>query len=91
MVMRGSPDTGSMIRISCGGRWVRPRLRKRGAKSVIRTAPPWRSVSTVETMAVLRRYSDWMDTMPSSTTSEKPFSSSPATSRLNTGSLSKRG
>ena len=55
------------------------KLRKRGAKSVMRTAPPWRSVSTVETMAVLRRYSDWLATMPSSTTSEKPFSSSPAT------------
>ena len=31
---------------------------KRGAKSVIRTAPPRRSVSTVDTIAVLRRYSD---------------------------------
>ena len=41
MVMRGRPATGSMMRISCGGRSMRSKLRKRGAKSVMRT---WRAV-----------------------------------------------
>ena len=48
-----------------------------GAKSVMRTAPPLRSVRTVDTTAVLRRYSDWKSAMSSRTTSENPFSSSP--------------
>ena len=91
MVMRGSPDTGSMMRTSCGGRNMRPNCRNRGAKSVMRTEPPFASVSTVETIAVLRKYSDSESTMLSSTTSEKPFSSSPESRRQNTGSASKRG
>ena len=52
---------------------------------------PCRSVSSVATIAVLRRYSDWMSTMSSSTTSVKPLSSPPASSRGNSGSPSKRG
>ncbi len=89
--MRGRPETGSMMRINCGGRKVRPYCSKRGAKSVMRTDAPWVSVSMVETSAVLRTYSDCADTSPSSRTSVKPFSSSPASRRQNTGSLSKRG
>ncbi len=54
MVMRGMPAIGSMMRISCGGRKVRPKFAKRGAKSVMRTMPPLLSVSSVTTMAVLR-------------------------------------
>ena len=50
-----------------------------------------RSVSTVETIAVLRRYSDWKSAMSSSTTSENPFSSSPGNRRQKIGSPSKRG
>ena len=64
MVMRGRPAIGSMMRISCGGRNVRPNCSKRGAKSVMRTAPPLRSVSTVVTIAVLRTYSDCDDDEP---------------------------
>ena len=37
MAMRGSPASGSMMRISCGGRNTRSKLRNRGAKSVILT------------------------------------------------------
>jgi hypothetical protein len=58
MVMRGKPATGSMIRNSCGGLNTRPYCRKRGMKSVIRTLPPFLSVSSVLTIAVLRTYSD---------------------------------
>ena len=54
MVMRGMPAIGSMMRTSCGGRKVRPKFWKRGAKSVMRTAPPSLSISSVTTMAVLR-------------------------------------
>ena len=91
MVMRGRPDSGSMMRINCGGRNIRPNRGNRGAKSVIRTAPPRASVNTVDTTAVLRRYSDCWSTIWSSTTSENPFSSSPAIKRQKIGSLSKRG
>ena len=52
--MRGAPAIGSMMRMSCGGRWVRPFSSKRGAKSVMRTAPPLLSISSVTTIAVLR-------------------------------------
>ncbi len=89
--MRGRPAIGSMMRNSCGGRNTRPNWRKRGAKSVIFTLPPLRSVSTVETIAVLRTYSDWNSAMSSSTTSENPFSSFPDTSRQKIGSPSNRG
>ena len=54
MVMRGSPAIGSMMRMSCGGRNIRSKLRKRGAKSVILTEAFWLLVRTVETTAVLR-------------------------------------
>ena len=74
MVMRGRPAIGSMIRISCGGRYVRPNCSKRGAKSVMRTEAPLRSVSTVVTSGVLRTYSECDATKPSSTTSVNPFS-----------------
>jgi hypothetical protein len=57
----------------------------------MRIAPPSLSVRTVVTIAVLRTYSECADTKPSSTTSVKPFSSSPLTRRQNTGSPSKRG
>ena len=59
--------------------------------AVIRTEAPCASVSTVLTIAVLRTYSECEDTMPSSTTSVNPFSSSPDSSLQNTGSPSKRG
>ena len=74
MVMRGRPAIGSTMRISCGGRNVRPNCSKRGAKSVMRTEAPLRSVSTVVTSGVLRTYSECDATSPSSTTSVKPFS-----------------
>ena len=54
MAMRGRPATGSMMRISCGGRSMRSKLRRRGAKSVIRTWAPSSAVSRVITVAVLR-------------------------------------
>jgi hypothetical protein len=52
---------------------------------------PHRAAVSVETIAVLRRYSDWKSTMSSSTTSVKPFSSAPASSRQKIGSPSKFG
>ena len=85
MVMRGRPAIGSMIRMSCGGRKMRSYSRNRGAKSVIRTDAPLSSVRTVETTAVLRTYSEEKSTMPSSTTSQKPFSSPPANRREKIG------
>ena len=54
MVMRGRPASGSIMRISCGGRNMRPNWRKRGAKSVILIEPSFLSVKMVDTTAVLR-------------------------------------
>jgi hypothetical protein len=83
--MRGSPESGSMMRMSCGGRNTRPNcaIARRKVDDPHGAAMP--SVSTVETMAVLRRYSDWKSTMWSSFTSVKPFSSSPLSSGRRSG------
>jgi hypothetical protein len=91
MVMRGSPATGVIRRISCGGRKIRSKRGKRGAKSVMRTRPPWRSSSSVSRMAVLRAYPDFASTRSATTTSQNPFSSSPASRRQNTGLKSNAG
>jgi hypothetical protein len=48
------PATGSSRRTSMGGRNMRPKRRKRGAKSTMRTVPPVPSI-TVSRMAVLCR------------------------------------
>ncbi len=54
MRTRGRPR-GSSLRTSINGRNIRPRITKRGAKSVIRTPLPWRSHNVVSSTAVLRR------------------------------------
>src|SRR5271168_3600984 len=64
---------------------------KRGAKSVMRTRPPCLSSNSVSTIAVFWAYAELTRARSAKTTSEKPFSSSPLTSRLKTGLESKRG
>src|SRR5215831_16964175 len=89
--MRGSPAAGSTRRKIWGGLKTRSKRLKRGMKSVMRTALPAPSRMVVCTIAVLRKYSLSDATAASSTTSQKPFSTSPASSRDRTGSESKRG
>src|SRR5262249_45596496 len=89
--MRGRTAAGSTRRKIWGGLKTRSKRLKRGMKSVMRTALPAPSRIVVCTIAVLRKYSLSEPTAPSSTTSLKPFSTSPARSRDRTGSESKRG
>jgi len=53
--MRGVPATGSTSRMIINGRYIRPELQNRGAKSVILTWFPAASVRKVSRIAVLRR------------------------------------
>src|SRR5262249_2886487 len=57
----------------------------------MRTTPPLLSIRSVETIAVLRTYSERVSTCRSSTTSVKPLSSFPASNRKKTGTPSERG
>ena len=90
--MRGRPATGSMRRKICGGLNTRSKRLKRGVKSVIAQRIALRIAhGGLHDGRVAHVGRPRTRPSPSITTSQKPFSSSPATSRENTGSESKRG
>src|ERR1019366_5829565 len=90
----GRPLIGSIRRTKAMGLKLRPRVRKRGQKSVILSELPCASVRVVSTMAVLRTYRRVAWVISRKSTANTPLTEPPPSRRSNaqnTGSASGLG